>query len=199
MQTGFRVLDEGAVFIHQLESEPRAARAFELQDRGGVLVGRAREELGPRRRVLRLAGFSAPRPFRVRVEEIDGRAIVEMEREIGFMRDRIAVADGQGRRLGQILLRLPLLGDKRMLIQNPQGIDLARLQVAAFRQPCAIEDASGARLGELTQKWAGLGRELLGTADDYLLCWDESAEPSPALRRMVLAAALAFDLVFRED
>ncbi len=60
-------------------------------------------------------------------------------------------------------------------------------------------DANGLELGIITKKWAGLGRELFTNADQYVISMSDSAPSVPDRAALLLAAALAVDLVFKED
>ncbi|MBW2701548.1 MAG: hypothetical protein JRF33_12095 [Deltaproteobacteria bacterium] len=192
------LLETKPLFIHQLWAAPRARRSYELKNEEGKLVGRANEEISPKRRLLPRIGRPSPRPFLVELLNEKAQLLLTLERQISFRQDRMRVTNPQGELLGNIQLRLPLWGDKCMRVENPQGVLLARMMAKNFREPCLIDDPRGNRLGELTQQWAGLGRELLGNDDDYLLHWAEETEPQANTKRLVLAAALAFDLIFRD-
>ncbi len=192
------LLETKPLFIHQLWSGPRARRAYELKNEEGKLVGRANEEISRKQRALPWIGRRRPRPFLVELLNEKAQLLLTLERQISFRQDRMRVTNPQGELMGNIQLHMPLWGDKCMRVENPQGVLLARMNARSFREPCVIDDASGRRLGELTQEWAGLGRELLGNDDDYLLHWAEETEPQANTKRLVLAAALGFDLLFRD-
>jgi uncharacterized protein YxjI len=54
----------------------------------------------------------------------------------------------------------------------------------------------GRALGRITKKWAGLGKELFTSADNYVLALEGGANPAAA--SLLLAAGLAVDMVFKE-
>jgi len=51
-------------------------------------------------------------------------------------------------------------------------------------------------IGAITKKWAGLGKELFTSADNYIISLNE--EPSPAKATLLLAAGLAVDTVYKQ-
>ena len=53
-------------------------------------------------------------------------------------------------------------------------------------------------LGLVTKKWAGLGKELFTSADNYIVSIDDSLEDQPVAKMLLLAAALAIDIVYYE-
>ena len=59
-------------------------------------------------------------------------------------------------------------------------------------------DTSGRELGIVTKKWAGLGKELFTTADNYMIVLDEKTPRGGEQTALLLAAGLAIDVVFKE-
>jgi hypothetical protein len=55
-------------------------------------------------------------------------------------------------------------------------------------------DVTGREMGIVTKKWAGLGRELFTNSDQYII----EVKESSASNALLLAAALAIDIVFKE-
>jgi hypothetical protein len=60
-----------------------------------------------------------------------------------------------------------------------------------------IEDATGAAVGRITKKWAGLLKEGFTTADNYVL--EISGQVSHELRLMMLGSAAGVDLALKQD
>ena len=59
-------------------------------------------------------------------------------------------------------------------------------------------DSGGRELGTITKKWAGIGRELFTSADNYIIALNDSLQQNPAVIALLLAAGLAIDVVFKE-
>lgn len=57
---------------------------------------------------------------------------------------------------------------------------------------------SGREIGSVTKKWAGLGKELFTSADNYIIALTDLSGASPAASALLLAAGLAIDGVFKE-
>ena len=53
---------------------------------------------------------------------------------------------------------------------------------------------NGGEMGTVTKKWGGLGRELFTSADNYVI----EVKESGAANALLIAAALAIDIVFKE-
>lgn len=51
-------------------------------------------------------------------------------------------------------------------------------------------------IGTITKKWAGIGKELFTSADNYIISL--SQESDPVLAALLLAAGLAVDTIYKE-
>ena len=56
----------------------------------------------------------------------------------------------------------------------------------------------GKELARVTKKWAGLGRELFTTADNYILQISDTVAKENPLRLLILAAVMCIDMVLKE-
>ena len=57
---------------------------------------------------------------------------------------------------------------------------------------------SGDELGLVDMKWGGIGKELFTSADTYIVSLGEQASQNRVATILLLAAALAIDIVFKE-
>jgi len=53
-------------------------------------------------------------------------------------------------------------------------------------------------LAQVSKKWAGLGKELFTSADNYMLTIADSVRPDDPRRRLLLAAVMSIDMVLKE-
>ncbi|MEQ1853333.1 MAG: phospholipid scramblase-related protein, partial [Chthoniobacteraceae bacterium] len=56
--------------------------------------------------------------------------------------------------------------------------------------------SNGTELGVVSRKWGGVAKELLTSADNYVVAVHQ---PDPAAAMLLLAAGLAIDTVYKED
>ena len=61
-----------------------------------------------------------------------------------------------------------------------------------------IVDNQGIQLATVTKKWAGLGKELLTSADNYVVDTSSSLKDQ-GLRKLILAAAIGMDMVLKNQ
>ncbi len=53
-------------------------------------------------------------------------------------------------------------------------------------------------MAHVTKKWAGLGKEMFTSADNYVLEISNSVPPDSKLRQLILAAVMCIDMVLKE-
>jgi uncharacterized protein YxjI len=134
---------------------------------------------------------------RLSMHDRDGTKVVELLRPRKFMKSRVEITDGEGRPVGTILQK-NVLGKKRFALEGASGEILGAINAENWRAwDFAIEDATGAEVGRITKKWAGLLKEGFTTADNYML--GISGPVSPDLRLMMLASAAGVDLALKQD
>ena len=61
-----------------------------------------------------------------------------------------------------------------------------------------VVDAQDQPLGQITKKWAGLGKELFTSADNYVVT-QEPGNRDADMRKIVLAAGICIDMVLKEQ
>ena len=53
-------------------------------------------------------------------------------------------------------------------------------------------------LAQVSKKWAGLGKELFTSADNYILQISDAVPPDSSLRQLIMAAVMCIDMVLKE-
>jgi uncharacterized protein YxjI len=54
-------------------------------------------------------------------------------------------------------------------------------------------------LGSVSKKWGGVAKELFTSADTYAVTVSEDLQEQPIAKMLVLAAALAVDMIFKSE
>ena len=58
--------------------------------------------------------------------------------------------------------------------------------------------AGDTEFAHVTKKWAGIGKELFTSADNYILEITEAVPPDNRVRLLILAAVTCIDMVLKE-
>ena len=162
----------------------------------GAQIGIAREQVGPLLHVLRFLIHKRLLPTVVEVREREGGPVLLSIRRSPM--SHVTVRDQAGRELGRFKSKLFALR------AGFRVFDASERQVAEIKGDWKgwnfrFLTAEGAELGTVTKQWAGLGKELFTSADNYVIALDERLPVAPEAAALLLAAGLAIDTVYSEN
>ncbi len=195
------LLDHSTLLVREHVGMFKAANAYDLIDpANGTQVGRVQERVGGFfRKVMKFTAWKSRMAFHIEFHDLaDGgdTVVLTVSRPFTWFRSVVSVADATGRLLGTFRQKLIAWGPK-MWVLAPDGSELASLKGDWKGWNFTFTDASERVLGTVTKKWSGLGKELFTSADNYVI--DLSPEcRDPALRRLLLAAPVTADMVYKE-
>jgi len=176
----------------------KAANNFDIFDpENGELILKCREpDLGGVSRLLRFTRFKRSTPFDILILGVDDEPVLRVSRGVAFLRSTVTVADADGVVVGLFRERLFSFGGA-FDVQDPSGETLCQLKGKwtgwDFR---FVTD--GHEFARVAKKWAGVGKELLTTADNYMLEVSEDIPPESHLRELILGAVMCIDMVLKE-
>lgn len=130
-------------------------------------------------------------------EQAEAPPLFRIERGFTFMRSKVFVYDAQDQVVGYFKSKLFTLGGG-FNVYSPQDVLVAEVKGNWKGWDFKFISASGQEIGLVTKKWAGLGRELFTTADNYLISIHDMGEQQAASNILLLAAGLAIDTVYKE-
>lgn len=169
-----------------------------LDPESGQTIGLAREELGEGARLGRLFLKKAYLPSTVRVHESEtAPPVLTLRSRPGLLGHAVVVTDATGREIGRFQRKAFSLGVS-FLVLGRSGERIAEVKGDWKGWNFRFLGAGGGELGRVTKKWAGIGREILASAGTYVISLTEQGTGNPDHAPLLLAAALAIDLVFRE-
>lgn len=179
---------------------------FKLKDTYDILdpetqeqIGLAHEATPPWAVWLRLLVNKRFLPLAVVVRErADGPALLRIERGWSFLRAKVHVIDAHDAPIGYFKSKLFALGGG-FYVFNAQDVQVAEIKGNWKGWDFRFLDGTGHEIGVVTKKWAGLGRELFTTADNYLISIHDAGAAQAASSALLLAAGLAIDTVFNEQ
>ena len=136
-------------------------------------------------------------PTVVDVFEQEGRPpILKLVKGFNFLRAEFKVYDASGGFLGRLRSRLMTIGG-RFDIFDAQNNPVAELKGNLVGWNFKFTDPTGGLMGVVTKKWAGIGRELFTTADNYMISLQENVS-GRNIMALLLASGIAVDLVYKE-
>jgi hypothetical protein len=162
-------------------------------------VGIAREKPGG---LIKLLRWFIPRrllPTRIRIHELDEEQslLCTIYRQGSWWRSRIDVCDADENLLGYFQRKLFSLGGG-FWVCDEYGNRFAEVRGDLKGWNFHFRTEYGREIGLVAKAWAGIGKELFTSADNYIVEIDYDLARDPIAKLLLLAAALAIDLVYKE-
>jgi uncharacterized protein YxjI len=155
------------------------------------------EKLGFFTKLLRFTDYKRMTPFEVTIRATDGSVVVQVVRGVSIFLSSVRVLDGQGQLVGGFKQKFFSIGGKFDVLDAHDQV-VCTLQGKWTGWDFRFKTPDGYELAHVTKKWAGLGKELFTSADNYVL---EIAEGLPAddyRRLLIVGAVMCIDMVLKE-
>jgi uncharacterized protein YxjI len=194
------LLEKKCFFIKEKVDFFKLAGEFAIFDpETNQQLGLAKEEPGALIKFLRLLIDKRLLPNKINVYE-NGVAspIFHIQKPFSFLRSKIAITGVAGEYLGYFQSKILTLGGG-FRVFDPADRQVAEIKGDWKGWNFKFCDETGREFGAITKKWAGIGKELFTSADNYIIALDENRDLGPAQAILLLAAGLAVDIVFKEN
>ncbi|MCX6138002.1 MAG: phospholipid scramblase-related protein [Ignavibacteriales bacterium] len=161
-------------------------------------IGVARDEPTSLQKYARLVVQKRMLPTTIRVYEQNSTIpVITLQKKAGLFRITVIVLDARQNEIGSFTSKIFSLGGG-FFVNNRIGNRIAEVKGDWKGWNFRFLDHSGNELGIVTKKWAGIGKELFTTADNYLISLSGSAVSTPEIAALLLAAGLSIDIVYKE-
>ena len=192
------LLSRNLFFIKEHVGMFKAANEYDIFDpESQQEIMRCREpKLGMLTKMLRFTDFKRNTPFDVHVVDTNAQPVVRISRGVSLLLSKVSVFDEYGHRVGGFQQKLFSIGGRfDVLDANGQVVCELKGKTLGWDFKFLV---NGREIAAVTKKWAGLGRELFTTADNYILQIDESVEADDPLRLLILGSIMCIDMVLKE-
>jgi len=196
------LLERTMFFVRERVGLLKLVDTFDILDPAtGQTIGIAKEQPPGWAKWIRLIDVVKKQqlPTAVNIYEREGEPpVLTIRRGFTFLRSKIQVTAG-GQSLGYFKSKLFSLGGGFHVYDN-RDQPVAEVKGDWKGWNFRFLSKTGREIGTVTKKWAGLGRELFTSADNYVIAiTDLNSANSPAAAALLLAAGLAIDVVFKEN
>jgi len=192
------ILNRNLYFVKEHIGMFKAANNFDILDpETKVVILHCREDnLNFLTKMLRFSDYKRMTPFEVEIRTPEGQRVLTVSRGWTFWRSIVTVKDEKGDLVGTFRQRMLSLGGKFELLA-PDGSLMCVLQGKWTSWDFSFQK-DGINFARVNKKWAGLGKELFTTADNYMLGIEPNVAPNHPIRMMILAAVMCIDMVLKE-
>lgn len=192
------ILKRNLFFVKEHIGLFKAANNFDIYDPANKeLILECREEkLGFFTKMFRFSSYKRMTPFHVAVKTIQGEKVLSIQRGFSLFLSKVDVLDENDVLIGRFKQRLFTIGGKfDILDPNDQILCTLKGSWTSWNFRFLKENEEYA---EISKDWAGLGRELFTTADNYILKINSFVANDDPVRVLILAAVLCMDMVLKE-
>lgn len=123
--------------------------------------------------------------------------VVSIKKKWSFIRSKVMITGKDGKEIGYFKSKILSLGGGFRVYDN-NDIQFADVKGDWVGWDFKIVDMSSKIIGTISKKWAGIGKELFTTADNYVLSLYEDREHTDVDAALILAAGLAIDIIYKE-
>jgi uncharacterized protein YxjI len=134
----------------------------------------------------------------VECRDAEGHLEFSLYVPVSFFRAKVQVLDGDGQMIGYFKSKILSLGGG-FWVYDTRDRQVAEIKGNWVGWNFQFLTPEGEELGVVTKKWAGLAKELFTSADNYIVSIHDDLSDQTTLKRLLLAAALAIDVVYKEN
>ncbi|PYK96296.1 MAG: oxidoreductase [Verrucomicrobia bacterium] len=192
------MLERNSFFVKERVGLLKLVDTYDILDPAtGQPIGIAKEEPPVWAKWLRLVIQKSMMPTTVNIYEQEGQPpVASIHRGFTLIRSKVRVVAG-GQPLGYFQSKLISIGGGFNVFDN-QNQQVAEVKGNWKGWDFKFISKQGREIGSVTKKWAGLGKELFTSADNYIISLKDLSGASPAAGALLLAAGLAIDVVYKE-
>ena len=192
------ILEKNTLLIKEHVGMFKAANNYDVYDpEDGKIIMECREEsLGMFTKMLRFTDYKRMTPFEVIIRDSDGKQIVRVARGVSIFLSKVKVYDQDDQFIGLFKQKLFTIGGAFTLYDTEEN------PVCKLKGKWTGWDfkfmSGETELAHVTKKWAGHGKELFSSADNYMLAINDHVPSNSNARLPILASVMCIDMVLKE-
>lgn len=135
------------------------------------------------------------RPLVIHILSPEGQEVLTFHKPFRFYFHQIDVVENNGRKLGWIKREFSIFA-REFTVMDSTGVEIFRIHGPFFHPWTFHLNKNGTKLGEISKKWSGLGKEFLTDADNFSIEFPASTEMDN--KCLLLGALFLIDLLHFE-
>lgn len=192
------VINRSSFFVKEHTGILKAANNYDILDpeTNSIIMECREENLGIFTRLFRFTDYKRMTPFDVRIRTTDGRQVVRVTRGVSFFVSDVSVFDENDNRIGGFKQKFFSIGGRfSVLDKNDRPVCVLQGKWTSWDFRFVEGDTEYA---SVSKKWAGIGKELFTSADNYMLQINSNVPADSDIRKLILAAVMCIDMVLKE-
>ncbi|MCC9016742.1 MULTISPECIES: phospholipid scramblase-related protein [Flavobacterium] len=161
-----------------------------------IILNCRENNLGFFTKMLRFTDYKRMTPFNVEIAAASGEKLISVKRGIAVFRSNVEVFDDKERLIGTFKQKFFSFGGRfEILDKNEKPVATLQGKWTGWDFKFTHENK---QLAQVSKKWAGMGKELFTSADNYVLQIEETVAQDSPQRQLILAAVMCIDMVLKE-
>jgi uncharacterized protein YxjI len=192
------VLNRDYFFVKEHVGMFKAANNYDVLDPDSkeIIMTCREDNLGALTKLLRFTKYKRMTPFHVEIKTSSGEKVLTVKRGISIFLSTVEVFDENDQLVGKFKQKFFSIGGKfNVLDANENEICMLKGKWTSWDFKFIKDKVEYAHV---SKKWAGLGKELFTTADNYMLQIFENVPKDDPLRTLIVAAVMCIDMVLKE-
>ena len=192
------LLNQNLFFIKEHVGMFKAANNFDIYnpDTQELMMTCREEQLSFLTKLFRFTDYKRMTPFHIEIKSSLGEKILTVKRGVSIFLSTVEVFDGKDNLIGRFKQKFFSIGGKFDILDTNDSV------ICTLQGQWTSWDFKFMRdndeLAQVSKKWAGLGKELFTTADNYMLSINESVKKDDHARILILATVMCIDMVLKE-
>ena len=193
-----QLLNRNLYFVKEHLGIFKAANNFDIYDpESNQIIMVCREEnLGFFTKIFRFSDYKRMTPFDIEIRTEAGQKILSIKRGVSFFISKVSVYDERDNLVGFFKQKFFSIGGKFDVLDTNENV------VCTLKGKWTSWDfkfmKDNVELAHVAKKWAGLGKELFTSADNYMLQINNQVPADNPVRILILAAVMCIDMVLKE-
>lgn len=191
-------LNRNLYFIKEHVGMFKASNSYDVLDpETGEEILHCREpNLGFLTKMFRFTKYKRMTPFDVHVTTPEGDPVIRITRGVSIFLSKVDVLDENDEQVGGFKQKFFSIGGAFNVLDDNDEI-LCTLKGKWTGWEFKFEK-DGVQYAMVTKKWAGLGKELFTSADNYVLEISDEVPQDHPLRMLIMGAIFCIDMVLKE-
>ncbi|MCW3789181.1 phospholipid scramblase-related protein [Plebeiibacterium sediminum] len=192
------ILNKNLFFVKEHVGMFKAANNYDIYDPNSqeMMMTCREENLGFFTKMLRFTDYKRMTPFNIEIKTATGEKVLTVKRGVAFFVSKVEVFDENDQLVGTFKQKFFSIGGKFNLFDaNDNMLCMLKGKWTSWDFRFIKDEVEFAHV---SKKWAGIGKELFTTADNYMLEVDQRVPENSPIRIMILAAVMCIDMVLKE-
>ncbi len=192
------ILERNLFFVKEHVGMFKAANNYDIHDPDTqeIIMECREDNLGFITKMLRFTDYKRMTPFSVEIRTPQGEKILTVKRGISIFLSKVEVLDENDNLVGIFKQKLFSIGGKFDVLDANESF-LCQLKGKWTSWDFKFVKDSF-EFAHVSKKWAGLGKEMFTSADNYMLEIDSNTPTDSPIRLLILGAVMCIDMVLKE-